>query len=60
MEILNICLASNNDKSGTAFAKVRDKNRPRLRGIIVEGASQRHSEKMLLQYLSDLFFGERK
>lgn len=60
MEILDICLASNKDKSGSAFAQIRDKDRPTYRGIVVEGESQRHSEKMLLQHLSDLFFGERK
>mgnify|MGYP001256898489 CR=1 FL=1 len=60
MEILRICLANNKDKSGTAFAQVRDKHRPRLRGIIVEGESQRHSEKMLRNYLSELFSGDKK
>lgn len=57
MEIRQFEVAGNKDTSGSAFARVEDKSRPQLRGIIIEDISQRHAEKALIEELSNRIFG---
>lgn len=49
-------VTGNSDNSGSAFVRVQDPSRPKLRGIIVDDDTQRYAEKALIQELQQRTF----